>query len=257
MFSVTSTLRLLVALIAIFAAAGGVASAAGDDELQYATLLRTINPHLQVHQSLTYARSLVADAERSNLDPRLIVALVTVESHWRPNAISPVGARGLGQLMPGTAAILGVNAWDPTQNIRGAATYLRAMMDHFAGRGGNTLPFAIGAYNAGPKAVDRYHGIPPYTETQNYVRKVLAMWRRIKIRLGARRQRDDRRHRAGDHPRESPAGRRTGDSGLALSSGRPGRRACRAAGRGGGRGDWRRSGCHGRSRRRGRAARQR
>jgi hypothetical protein len=248
MFSVTSTLRLLVALIAIFAAAGGVASAAGDDELQYATLLRTINPHLQVHQSLTYARSLVADAERSNLDPRLIVALVTVESHWRPNAISPVGARGLGQLMPGTAAILGVNAWDPTQNIRGAATYLRAMMDHFAGRGGNTLPFAIGAYNAGPKAVDRYHGIPPWRcQTVADQRE----------RLGARRQRDDRRHRAGDHPRESPAGRRTGDSGLALSSGRPGRRACRAAGRGGGRGDWRRSGCHGRSRRRGRAARQR
>jgi len=184
MLSVTSTLRLVVALIALFAAAGGVASAAGDDEVQFATLLRTINPHLQVHQSLSYAHSLVTDAERSNLDPRLIVALVTVESQWRPNAISPVGARGLGQLMPGTAAILGVNAWDPSQNIRGAATYLRAMMDHFAGRGGNTLPFAIGAYNAGPKAVDRYHGIPPYTETQNYVRKVLAMWHRIKIRLG-------------------------------------------------------------------------
>jgi soluble lytic murein transglycosylase-like protein len=180
--SVTSTLRLVVALIAVFLS--GMAAASADDELQYATLLRTINPHLQVHQSLAYARSLVVDAERSNLDPRLIVALVTVESHWRPDAISPVGARGLGQLMPGTAAGLRVNAWDPAENIRGSATYLRAMLNHFAGRGNDTLRFAIGAYNAGPRAVDRYHGIPPYTETENYVRKVLATWRRIKLHLG-------------------------------------------------------------------------
>jgi len=182
MLSVSSTLRLCAALIALFAS--GTAAAVASDEGQYAALLRTINPHLQVHESITYAHSLVVDAHRTNLDPRLIVALVTVESHWHPDAISPVGARGLGQLMPGTAAVLGVNAWDPTQNIRGAATYLRAMINHFAGSGHNMMPFAIGAYNAGPRAVDRYHGIPPYTETQNYVRKVMAMWRKIKIRLG-------------------------------------------------------------------------
>jgi hypothetical protein len=185
MVSVTSTLRLLVALSALFASGTAAAAANGDDERHYATFLRTINPHLQVHQSISYAHSLMVDAERAKLDPRLIVALVTVESHWHPDAISPVGARGLGQLMPETAAILRVNAWDPSQNIRGAATYLRAMLDHFSGQGENMLPYAIGAYNAGPRAVDRYHGIPPYTETQNYVRKVLAMWRTIKLRLGA------------------------------------------------------------------------
>jgi soluble lytic murein transglycosylase-like protein len=184
MLSVSSTLRLFVALIALFASGTAAAVANGDDEGQYAALLRTINPHLQVHQSIAYAHSLVVDAQRANLDPRLIVALVTVESHWHPNAISPVGARGLGQLMPGTAAILGVNAWDPSQNIRGATTYLRAMINHFASSGHNMMPFAIGAYNAGPRAVDRYHGIPPYTETQNYVRKVMAMWRKVKVRLG-------------------------------------------------------------------------
>ncbi len=181
---VSTTLRLAVALISLLCCSVAAASADDTDASHYATLLRTINPHLQMHQSLAFAHSIVADAERSNLDPRLIVALVTVESHWRPNAISRVGARGLGQLMPGTAATLGVNAWDPTQNIRGAATYLRAMLDHFAGRGDNTMRYAIGAYNAGPKAVDRYHGIPPYRETQNYVRKVLAAWSRLKIRFG-------------------------------------------------------------------------
>jgi soluble lytic murein transglycosylase-like protein len=181
---VLSTLRFCVLLTAVFAGGVAAAGAADTGELEYASLLRTINPHLQVHQSIAYAHSLVADAERSNLDPRLVVALVTVESHWHPNAISHSGARGLGQLMPGTAATLGVDAWDPTQNIRGATTYLRAMLDHYSRNGDNTLPYAIGAYNAGPRAVDRYHGIPPYHETQNYVRKVLAMWQTIKVRLG-------------------------------------------------------------------------
>jgi hypothetical protein len=181
--TVTSTLRLFAALVALYVSGTAVAAANGDDERHYATFLRTINPHLQIHESQSYAHSLMVDAERTKLDPRLIVALVTVESHWHPDAISPVGARGLGQLMPETAAVLRVNAWDPSQNIRGAATYLRAMLNHFAGKGANMLPYAIGAYNAGPRAVDRYHGIPPYTETQNYVRKVLTMWRTVKLRL--------------------------------------------------------------------------
>jgi soluble lytic murein transglycosylase-like protein len=180
---VPSTLRICVALITLFASGTAAASAGGTGELQYASLIRTINPHLQVHQSIAYAHSLMTDAQRANLDPRLVVALVTVESHWHPNAISHSGARGLGQLMPGTAATLGVDAWNPAQNIRGATTYLRAMMNHYAKNGDHTLPYAIGAYNAGPNAVDRYHGIPPYHETQNYVRKVLAMWKTIKVRL--------------------------------------------------------------------------
>jgi soluble lytic murein transglycosylase-like protein len=149
----------------------------------YATILRTINPHLQQHQSLAYARSLLADSQRSNLDPNLIMALVTVESSWKPSAISHSGARGLGQLMPTTAARLGVNPRDPSQNLRGAATYLRSLINRFAGRGADTMRYAIGAYNAGPHAVERFGGIPPYHETQRYVVKVLTQWHRLSVRV--------------------------------------------------------------------------
>jgi hypothetical protein len=188
------TLRIIAALTFALVSAPLAASAQDDaaPESTFATLLRTINPHLQVHQSLRYAKSIIADAQRSNLDPSLIVALVTVESSWRPNAISPVGARGLGQLMPTTAAQLGVhNAWDPAQNLRGAAAYLRAMLNRFAGRGADTLRYAIGAYNAGPKAVEKFGGVPPYQETQNYVKRVLAVWKTLSGRVGTAFSDDD------------------------------------------------------------------
>jgi soluble lytic murein transglycosylase-like protein len=173
-----------VALLVGFA---GTAIPAGATEApaaeHYATVLRTINPHLQKHQSLAYARSLLVDADRSNLDPNLIMALVTVESSWQQTAVSHSGARGLGQLMPTTAHNLGVNARDPAQNLRGAATYLRSLIDRFAGRGVNTMRYAIGAYNSGPRAVEKFHGIPPYHETQRYVTKVLAQWHTLSARV--------------------------------------------------------------------------
>jgi soluble lytic murein transglycosylase-like protein len=150
---------------------------------QYASVLRTINPHLQVHQSLRYARSLLADSHRANLDPNLIMALVTVESSWQTTAVSHSGARGLGQLMPSTAALLGVNPRVPSENLRGATTYLRSLINRFAGRGVQTMRFAIGAYNAGPHAVEQFHGIPPYHETQRYVMKVLAQWHTLSLRV--------------------------------------------------------------------------
>jgi soluble lytic murein transglycosylase-like protein len=149
----------------------------------YATVLRTINPHLQVHESLAYAQSLLADSERTQLDPNLIMALVTVESSWRQTAVSNHGARGLGQLMPATAAKLGVNPRDPSQNLSGASTYLKTLVDRFASRGANAMRDAIGAYNAGPLAVERAHGIPPIHETQRYVKKVLAQWRALTVRV--------------------------------------------------------------------------
>jgi soluble lytic murein transglycosylase-like protein len=152
-------------------------------EANYATVLRTINPHLQVNQSLSYARSLLAVAERAQLDPNLVMALVTVESSWRQTAVSSHGARGLGQLMPTTAAKLGVNAFDPAQNLRGASAYLRSLIDRFSGRGANAMRDAIGAYNAGPLAVEKAHGIPPIHETQRYVKKVLAQWHKLSVRV--------------------------------------------------------------------------
>jgi membrane-bound lytic murein transglycosylase B len=152
-------------------------------EAGYASVLRTINPGLQVHQSLAYARSLLADSQRTKLDPNLLMALVTVESSWRQTAISYHGARGLGQLMPTTAANLGVNARDPAQNLRGASTYLRSLVNRFANRGVNALRDAIGAYNAGPLAVEHYRGIPPFYETQRYVKKVIAQWHKLSARV--------------------------------------------------------------------------
>jgi soluble lytic murein transglycosylase-like protein len=152
-------------------------------EANYATVLRTINPHLQIHESLAYARSLLADSERTRLDPNLIMALVTVESSWRQTAVSRHGARGLGQLMPTTAAKLGVNPRDPADNLRGASSYLRTLIDRFAGRGVNAMRDAIGAYNAGPHAVEQYRGLPPYHETQRYVVKVMKQWHALSLRV--------------------------------------------------------------------------
>jgi soluble lytic murein transglycosylase-like protein len=179
-----AALRIAVAVLISFAACAHPAGAAeASNEANYATVLRTINPHLQVHESLSYARSLLADSERSNLDPNLIMALVTVESSWRQTAVSSHGARGLGQLMPTTAAKLGVNSRDAAQNLRGASAYLRTLIDRFADRGVNAMRDAIGAYNAGPHAVEQYRGIPPFHETQHYVVKVLAQWHKLSVRV--------------------------------------------------------------------------
>ena len=182
--------RFAATVFAVAVISGSVATAvpAGAAETppsaeHYATVLRTINPHLQQHQSLAYARSLLKDAGKSNLDPNLIMALVTVESSWQSTAVSHSGARGLGQLMPTTARNLGVNPRDPSQNLRGAATYLRSLINRFAGRGMNTMRFAIGAYNSGPRAVEQYHGIPPYHETQRYVVKVMSQWKTLTARV--------------------------------------------------------------------------
>jgi hypothetical protein len=152
-------------------------------EATYAAVLRTINPKLPAYKARLYARSVMADAWRTHLDPRFIMSIVTVESAWRANAVSRVGARGLGQLMPGTAHTLGVNPRSPYENLRGTSTYLKALLNHFAGKP-NAVTLAIAGYNAGPKAVERFHGIPPYAETQNYVVRVLHVWNQLNSRVG-------------------------------------------------------------------------
>ena len=111
------------------------------------------------------------------------MSIVTVESRWRANAVSRVGARGLGQLMPATAATLGVNAWNPADNLRGTSSYLKTLMNRFAGKP-NATTLAIAGYNAGPRAVERFGGVPPYAETQRYVVKVLRVWKQLNGRVG-------------------------------------------------------------------------
>jgi soluble lytic murein transglycosylase-like protein len=163
--------------------APALARGTGSSEASYAAVLRSINPKLPVERARAYARSLMADAWRTHLDPRFLMSIVTVESRWRANAVSRVGARGLGQLMPHTAATLGVNAWNPSENLRGTSRYLSALVNRFAGRK-NGIALAIAGYNAGPKAVERFGGIPPYAETQHYVVRVLDVWKELKTRVG-------------------------------------------------------------------------
>lgn len=101
----------------------------------------------------------------------LVDAVIHQESRGRMNAVSVKGALGLMQLMPGTAAQLGVNPYIADQNIRGGAMYLRQQIDRFG-----SIPLGLAAYNAGPGAVLRYRGIPPYRETQNYVATIMGRW---------------------------------------------------------------------------------
>lgn len=118
-----------------------------------------------------FAAEIEAAAQRHGLDPALLKGLIRQESNFNPTAGSPAGARGLTQLMPGTASSLGVtDVTDPAQSIEGGAKYLKQQLDRFGG----DVTKALAAYNAGPGAVAKFGGVPPYAETQAYVQKVQA-----------------------------------------------------------------------------------
>ena len=105
-----------------------------------------------------------------NIDVDLLASVVKAESGGNPHAVSSAGAQGLMQLMPGTANQLGVNdSFAPDQNVRGGSAYLDELLSRYH----DNLALALAAYNAGPAAVDRYHGIPPYSQTRNYVARVI------------------------------------------------------------------------------------
>jgi soluble lytic murein transglycosylase len=112
-------------------------------------------------------------AREHEIEPALVKAVIAAESNFNPEAVSRKGAQGLMQLMPVTATRLGVeDPLLPTENVRGGTRYLRLMLDRYG-----DVERAVAAYNAGPAAVDRYGGVPPYPETQDYVRRVLTYYR--------------------------------------------------------------------------------
>lgn len=144
-----------------------VQSAQGATAVQQAEKSRSdvSNPEL--------ARTIHAAAAKYAVDPKLVSAVAEVESGGNQSAVSSAGAVGVMQLMPETAAGLGVNPYDMKSNVEGGTKYLREMLDTFDG----DVKKAVAAYNAGPNAVKAYGGIPPYAETQNYVNNLLDIYR--------------------------------------------------------------------------------
>jgi soluble lytic murein transglycosylase len=130
-------------------------------------------PHVRVPRERDYDRLIVQVAARHRVQPGLVKAVIAAESNFMPNAVSRVGAQGLMQLMPATAEALGVERpFGIIENMDGGVRYLRAMLDRYG-----DLTRALAAYNAGPSAVDLYRGVPPYPETQAYVKRVLEYYR--------------------------------------------------------------------------------
>lgn len=152
----------------------------------YKKAIKGFNRKLSDTQTDTIARSVLGFSYRYKIDPRLVCAVILAESHFKIGATSSAGAQGLGQLMPSTAAGLGVNnAYDPVENVYGSVRYIKGMLDRMSGnKKWNDLTWydlglAIAAYNAGPGAVKKHGGIPPYKETQAYVRRVTSIYKQL------------------------------------------------------------------------------
>jgi hypothetical protein len=140
----------------------------------YKAAAKFFNPNLTDEQSETFATAILRSSIQNGVDPRLVVAVIACESSFRPDAVGKKGEIGLGQLKPETAAGLGVDPYDPVQNIDGCVRYLRQQLDKFG-----SLELALAAYNAGPNAVSKAGGIPQNGITLKYVQKVLDLYRRL------------------------------------------------------------------------------
>lgn len=149
----------------------------------YADFIRRRNHRLSFSESTRIATGVIGYSLRFGVDARLIMAMVMVESGFNPSATSRTGAMGLGQLMPGTAYGMGVsNAYDSIDNLYGTVRLIRGHLEryeHQTGADYQSLVLALAAYNAGAGAVAKHGGVPPYRETQNYVRKVIGIYRAL------------------------------------------------------------------------------
>lgn len=147
----------------------------------YVSAIRYFNPGIDEDEARHIVAAIVRESMSAGIDPRLVVAVVATESAFDRTARSSAGARGLGQLMPETAADDNVtNLEDIDQNIHGTVETLKGNLEHYAHYDmQHQYVYAIAAYNAGTGAVDEYHGVPPYDETIHYVYKVIGLWRRF------------------------------------------------------------------------------
>jgi len=153
----------------------------------YKQFIYGCNPRLTADELDLITVSILHFSQRFRVDPRLVVAMIIAESNFNPRATSPKGAMGLGQLMPGTARTLRLsNPYDPVQNVMGAVDHLKTKLNLFregATRDGemtwNQVVLALAAYNAGTGAVRKHGGVPPYRETQNYIRRVLHIYSQL------------------------------------------------------------------------------
>lgn len=154
------------------------------------TRIEAAEPYDIIRQEISYYHSgekeiawlsmaILYAADQCQLDPLLITAVMETESAFRFNAVSPVGAIGLMQLMPSTAKMIGVDPYVPLANIVGGAIYLKNQLNRFAGNGAYALAYAVAAYNAGPQAVINAGGVPHIAETQNYVVQVVNNYNRL------------------------------------------------------------------------------
>lgn len=181
------------------------------------------NPALVNRKAQAHLENIRTYAEKYAVNANIVKAVIAVESCYNPAALSPKGAQGLMQLIPETAARFGVeDAFDTRQNIHGGTRYLSWLMQRYDG----DLHKAIAAYNAGEGAVDRYRGIPPYQETQQYVRQVLVVYNGLSgkpVALPAVQSSASQVSRAGKPVSVSGTGRVSATYDTPLTAGKPGR----------------------------------
>jgi soluble lytic murein transglycosylase-like protein len=159
------------------------ATRATQPSIAYARAVRGINPRLAEQQCREYASELLSNSKRMHLDPRLVMAVVTVESSWNARAVSPDGALGLGQFKPETASELGIQAFSGRSSLRGVTVYLHQLLQMFHSSR-DAMREAIASYNAGPYTVKAEGGVPR-GEPGRYVTRVLSLWHTFKAHLSS------------------------------------------------------------------------
>ncbi len=148
-------------------------------DLETAIYSMVYNKNPNPGEALWIAQAILYASDAYSVDPLLITAVMDAESGFHHNSVSRAGAIGLMQIMPDTAAAVGVDPCDPMDNIIGGTIYLRNQLNRFSGWGEYGVTYAVAAYNAGPDAVIEYNGVPPYNETVNYVNNVAAAYQQV------------------------------------------------------------------------------